>query len=123
MKRLSRNMISVFATVVVLLAVCTVTILSRARTQTSLTVTNSSHREIRHLYFSPPDSDNWSSDQLHDSAIANGQSVTLSDVPCNQASLKVIAEDQSGCFLYQMISCGNSVTWTITDDAPADCGG
>jgi hypothetical protein len=123
MKRLSRNVISIFATVVALTALCLATIPSRARTQTTLTVTNNSHREIRHLYFSPPNSDNWSSDQLHDSTITTGQSVTLSDIPCNQATLKVIAEDQNGCFLYQTISCGNTVSWTITDDMAADCGG
>ena len=89
----------------------------------SITIVNNSSREIRHIYFSPPDQNNWGSDQLGSSVIsANGGSVTLGDVSCGGASIKVIAEDQDGCFSYQVVSCSQGTTWTITNATERDCG-
>src|SRR5438270_5036782 len=63
---------------------------SRGHLQMSaITVTNSSSREIRHLYLSPPDSDNWGPDQLHDSAIAAQGSFTIGSVSCDQGTVKI----------------------------------
>ena len=90
---------------------------------TSVTIVNNSGREIRHVYFSPPDQNNWGSDQLGSSVIsANGGSVTLGNVSCGGATIKVIAEDQEGCFSYQVVSCSESASWTITNDTARDCG-
>ena len=90
---------------------------------TAITIVNNSSREIRHVYLSPPDQNNWGSDQLVNSTIpANGGSVTLSNVSCGGASIKVIAEDQDGCFAYQVVSCSEAATWTITNDTTRDCG-
>ena len=113
----------IFLTVIGMLA--TVPLLSRARTPatTSITVVNNSSREVRHLYLSATNQNNWGSDQLGGSIIGSGGgSYTLSDVACSQADIKVIAEDQNGCFLYQVVSCGQNATWTITNDATPDCG-
>ena len=89
----------------------------------AITIVNNSSREIRHVYLSPPDSNNWSSDQLMNSVIsANGGSVTLSNVSCGGSSVKVIAEDQDGCFIYQVVSCSENATWTIASNATRDCG-
>jgi hypothetical protein len=90
---------------------------------TSITIVNNSGREIRHVYLSAPDQNNWGSDQLVNSVIApNGGSFTIGNVSCTGASIKVIAEDQEGCFSYQVVSCSDSVTWTITNDSARDCG-
>lgn len=90
---------------------------------TSITITNNSGREIRHVYLSAPDQNNWGSDQLGTLVIsANGGSVTISNVSCGGASIKVIAEDQEGCFSYQVVSCSEGATWTITNDTARDCG-
>src|SRR5687768_17097512 len=64
---------------------------------TAITIVNNTNREIRRVYLSPPDSNNWGSDQLGSSVIsANGGSVTISNVSCGGASIKVIAEDHEG---------------------------
>lgn len=99
-------------------------LLSKAHApSTAITIVNNSSREIRHVYLSPPDSNNWGSDQLMNSVISpNGGSVTLSNVSCSGSSVKVIAEDQDGCFIYQVVSCSENVTWTIASDATRDCG-
>ena len=89
---------------------------------TAITIVNNSSREIRHVYLSSPDQNNWGPDQLGSSVIAaGGGSVTIS-ANCNGANIKVITEDHEGCFLYQVVVCNDNVTWTITNDAVPDCG-
>jgi hypothetical protein len=89
---------------------------------TSITVVNNSGREIRHVYLSAPDQNNWGSDQLVNSVISpNGGSFTIGNVSCS-GTIKVIAEDQEGCFSYQVVSCSEGATWTITNDTARDCG-
>lgn len=87
-----------------------------------ITVTNNSNREILYLYLSPVGQDNWGPDQLNNASLHNGQSVTLSNVSCSGAEIKVIGEDSDGCFVSAVVSCGGDVQWTITSETPADCG-
>ena len=89
---------------------------------TSVTIVNNASREIRHVYLSHTNEDNWGADQIDPSTIPSGSSVTLNNVACSAADLKVIAEDQDGCFIYKVISCGQSTTWTITNESARDCG-
>lgn len=90
---------------------------------TAITIENNSSREIRHVYLSAPDQDNWGSDRLVNSVIpANGGSFTISDANCGGTGVKVVAEDQDGCFIYKVVSCSSSVTWTITNEDSRDCG-
>jgi len=96
---------------------------ANAPATTAITIVNNSSREIRHVYLSAPDQNNWGSDQLVNSAIApNGGSFTISDASCGGTGIKVIAEDQDGCFIYKVVACSTSVTWTITNDDSRDCG-
>ena len=89
---------------------------------TAITIVNNSGREIRHVFLSAPDSNNWGPDQLGNSVIAaNGGSVTIS-ASCSGPSIKVIAEDQDGCFSYQVVTCSETATWTITNNTTRDCG-
>ena len=98
-------------------------LLSKAHApSTSINIVNNSNREIRHVYLSPPDSNSWGSDQLGSSVIsANGGSVTI-NASCSGPSIKVIAEDHEGCFFYQVVTCSENATWTITASATPDCG-
>jgi len=90
---------------------------------TAITIVNNSSREIRHVYLSPPDQNNWGSDQLANSVISpNGGSFTIGNVSCGGSSIKVIAEDQDGCFLYQVVTCSENASWTIASNATRDCG-
>lgn len=89
---------------------------------TAITIVNNSGHEIRHVYLSPPDTNNWGSDQLLNSVIApNGGSYTI-NANCGGSSVKVIAEDDEGCFVYQVVQCSASVTWTIGANSARDCG-
>jgi hypothetical protein len=98
-------------------------LLSKAHAPTTaITIVNNSNREVRHVFLSAPDSNNWGPDQLGSSVIsANGGSATI-NASCSVPSIKVIAEDQDGCFIYQVVSCSENATWTIANDATRDCG-
>jgi len=91
-------------------------------TSTSVNVVNNSGKGIVNVYTSHVNSDDWSADILGEGTIAPGQSSTLNNLTCDQQQIRVIAEDQDGCFLYMVVSCGNSATWTITNDSARDCG-
>jgi hypothetical protein len=108
---------------VVVCVLVAVPLLSSAHSSSaSITVSNNSSREIRFLYLSSVDQDNWGPDQLNNATLNNGQSATLTNVSCSGAQIKVIAEDSDGCFLYGVVSCDDNVQWTITNETPADCG-
>ena len=109
---------------VVVLAFASLPLLSSARaTATSVTIVNNSNKEIRNVYLSHVNTDDWSSNQLGNTTIGPGQSFTLSNVACDQQQVKVIAEDVDGCFLSTIVNCGDSATWAITDSTARDCGG
>lgn len=109
---------------VALLTLTALPLVSRAQPSTSVKIVNNSIRVIRNVYLSHVDVDDWSADQLSDNAtIGPGQSFTLGNVACDQQQIKVIGEDQDGCFLTTVVACGSNATWTITNDTAADCGG
>lgn len=103
-------------------ALATVPLLSSATPSTSVNIVNDSSREIRHVYFSHVNADDWSGDQLHNSVIAPGQSFTLNNVACDQQQVRVIGEDADGCFVSTVVNCGDNATWTVTNEAARDCG-
>jgi hypothetical protein len=107
----------------VLCALTAAPLFSSARAaQTSVQITNSSSIEIRHLYFSPVNTDDWGPDQLNQTVLGNGDSITFENPACTEGQIKVIAEDQNGCFISTTITCGGSSTWTITDTTERSCG-
>lgn len=118
-----RNPRRLFILVAALCAFAALPLLSGATAATSVNiVNNSSNSSIRNVYLSPVSVDDWSSNQLGQSNIGPGQSFSISNFACDQAQIKVIGEDQDGCFLSMVVACGENATWTITNDTPADCG-
>ena len=108
---------------VALIALGSLPFLSSARTvSTSVTIVNNSDREIRNVYSSHVDADDWSADLLGDQTIAPGHSATVSGIACDGQQVKVIGEDQDGCFVSTVVSCGSSGSWSITNDTARDCG-
>ena len=91
------------------------------RQSVSITVVNNSSKEISHLYLSPAENDNWGSDQLNDSAIGAGATRTL-NVSWEQSTVKLVGEDQDGCFMTATVDATSGIQWTITNDTPRNCG-
>jgi len=84
-------------------------------------VVNNSSREIRRLFLSPVDNDNWGPDQLNQSSISPGTTRNL-NVSWDQSTVKLVAEDQDGCFLSTTVDATGTPVWTITSDTTRDCG-
>ncbi len=117
-----KNALRLALTVALITSLGTMFLLYAAPAQSvTLTVVNNSTREIRYLYLSPADNDNWGSDQLNESSISPGATRTL-NITWDQASVKLVGEDQEGCFLSSTLSVSSNVQWTITSDAPLNCG-
>lgn len=95
---------------------------ARSSNSSSVNIVNNSSRQIRNVYLSHVDADDWGTNQLGDTIIAPGQSFTISNFSCDAQQIKVIGEDQDGCFLSAVVACGTSSTWTITNNTTADCG-
>jgi hypothetical protein len=96
---------------------------SSARSLTgSITIVNNSSRSISHVYLSHTNADDWGSDQLN-GAVGPGQSFTINNINWDQPQLKVIGEDQDGCFMSTVVDSNGSVTWTVTDSTSRNCGG
>ena len=119
----SRNPRSLFVICIALVAFASLPFFAFARnTSTSVNIVNNSNRDIRNVYSSHVDADDWSADLLGESTIAAGQSFTINNLACDGQQIKVIAEDQDGCFLSLAVSCGSNATWTISNDTARDCG-
>jgi hypothetical protein len=88
----------------------------------TITVVNNSAWEIRSLYLSPVNNDNWGLDQLNESPISPGATRTL-DVSWDQSTVKLVGEDQDGCFLSTTVEAAGNPVWTIASDATRNCGG
>lgn len=88
---------------------------------TTVTIVNNTSTEIRHVYLSATTDNNWGPDQLNSSVIAIGGSHAL-NLSCGSADIKVIAEDEDGCFYYEVVSCSENSTWTINNNSARDCG-
>jgi hypothetical protein len=107
-----------------LMAVACVPLVSSARPlTTSITIVNNSNRTIRNVYLSHVGADDWGDNQLGNGTISAGGSFTISNLNWDQAQVKVIAEDQDGCFLSSVVNATANSTWTITNNTSADCGG
>ena len=120
----SRTKSNLCRLVIFCIALFALAALSSARTATtSVNIVNNSNKEIRNVYLSHVNLDDWGSNQLGDTTILPGQSFTLNNVACDQQQVKVIGEDQDGCFLSTVVNCGDNATWTITNDTARDCGG
>ena len=118
--RINRNLWRLVALSIALFAL---TALSNARTATtSVNIVNNSNKEIRNVYLSHVNVDDWGNNQLGDAIISPGQSFTLNSVACDQQQVKVVGEDQDGCFVSTVVTCGDNATWTITNDSVRDCG-
>jgi len=107
--------------VAVLSAICVLAPLSSATTPSiTVSVVNNSQRAVNHLYLASPGSDNWTGDQLGQ-GIGAGASQNVS-VTWSESTVRLIAEDEDGCFLSTTIDNSGSPSWTITSSTVRDCG-
>src|SRR5205807_9114402 len=79
---------------VALCAVASLALGPRAHATTaSINVVNNSSREVIHIYLAHVGQDDWGPNQLGQATIPSGQSFAITNVACDQAQIKVVAED------------------------------
>ena len=87
----------------------------------TIRVVNNSAFSILQLYLAPANTDDWGADQLGGVAISPGVTRTI-NVSWDQSSIKLVGEDQEGCFTTTTVSASGELEWTITADSPRNCG-
>ena len=97
--------------------------LALAAPKASVKVINQSKWEIHHLFLSSSDNEEWGPDQLEDSILAKGQSLTLTGIPCDTYDIKVVDEDGDECVIEAVKLCGDKSYWKITDKDLLACEG
>ena len=94
-----------------------------ARRKATVKIVNQSKWEIHHLFLSSSDDEEWGLDQLEDSILVKGDSILITDIPCNTYDVKVVDEDGDECVIEQADLCRDSSYWKITDKALLECEG
>ena len=87
----------------------------------SVTVQNYSSWSIHRLYMSSASTSSWGSDRLGQGTIPTGSSHTLYGIGCDTWDVKLVDEDGDECEIRGVRLCGESQTWTITNDNLLAC--
>ena len=93
------------------------------RRTATVTIRNNSDWTLLHFYVSPHDQNTWGPDQLGSEVIGNGESFTITDIPCDAYDLKLVDEDGDQCIITDIDLCNENLVWTIDQSVLADCGG
>jgi len=89
--------------------------------QATITIRNNSQWTLMHFYVSPVSENRWGPDQLGDEVIANGESFTLTNVPCDNYDVKLVDEDGDQCIIRNVDMCDDDSVWEINQSVLANC--
>lgn len=102
---------------------CTISMPAFAGKKATVKVINQSKWEIHHLYLSSSDDRHWGEDQLGEDVLAKGDSITLTNIPCDTYDIQVVDEDGDECVIEEVDMCGDESYWKITDKDLLECEG
>ncbi len=105
------------------LVLCAFTLPAFAGKKATVKIINQSKWEIHHIFLSSTEDEEWGSDQLEDQILAKGDSLTLTDIPCDLYDIKVVDEDGDECVIEEVDLCGDHSYWKITDKDLLECEG
>jgi hypothetical protein len=91
--------------------------------KSTVKIINQSKWEIHHIFLSSTEDESWGPDQLEDSVLGKGESLTITSIPCDLYDVKVVDEDGDECIIEQVDLCGNNAYWKITDKDLLACEG
>lgn len=86
-----------------------------ARLDSQVTFRNDSEWMINKLYFARVSSHEWGEDQLGNHSVKNGDSFTLSQIPCGSYDVKLVDEEGDACEINDVSLCAESHVWSIRD--------
>ncbi len=84
-------------------------------------VKNLSDWTIEEFYMSPSDERDWGDDLLGDQVMEPGDTLTLTNISCDDWDLLGVDEDEDECVLEEVDLCGDRATWDITNGELLDC--
>ncbi len=84
-------------------------------------VKNLSDWIIEEFFMSPSDDRDWGQDLLGEEVMEPGDSLTLTNISCDNWDLLVVDEDGDECVLEEVDLCGDRAKWDITDDELLNC--
>ncbi|HEX8253686.1 MAG TPA: hypothetical protein VF846_11085 [Thermoanaerobaculia bacterium] len=105
------------------LLLCSISTPMFAARKATVKIINQSKWEIHHIYLSSSDDAEWGEDQLEDEVLAKGDSLTLTDIPCDLYDVQVVDEDGDECIIEEVDLCGDHSYWKITDKDLLECEG
>ncbi|WP_313914682.1 hypothetical protein [Tahibacter sp.] len=94
---------------------------SASENNSKVVITNKSSWAIHEFYIAPHSEREWGPDQLGDKTIENGETFTLTDVPCASYDVRVVDEDGDECILEDVGLCATKDTWVINDKDLLGC--
>ena len=92
-----------------------------AKKKATIKIINNSKWAVHHLYLSSSTERSWGPDQLGENVLTKGESLTLTDIECDDYDIKVVDEDGDECILEEVELCGDESYWKITDDLLIKC--
>ncbi len=92
-----------------------------AAARSSVEVCNRSEWTIVEFYMSPSYDDDWGRDLLGRDVLEPGDTLTLTNISCDDWDLMFIDEDGDECVLEEVDLCGDDATWDITSRELISC--
>lgn len=89
--------------------------------ESKIVLKNTSHWAIHELYFSPTDQREWGPDQLGKHTIENGETFTLTGVPCDSYDVRVVDEGGDECIVEDVALYTDKEKWVIDDNDLLAC--
>lgn len=102
-------------------AVLAVPVAMASENDSKIVITNKSAWAIHEFYLAPHNEREWGPDQLGDKTIANGDTFTLTGVPCASYDVRVVDEDGDECILEDVGLCATKDNWVINDKDLLGC--
>ncbi len=86
-----------------------------------ISVVNESVWEIKAVYISKADKDEWQENLLNDEILSAGGGAVIAKAICGVYDIKVVDSDNHTCIIKKADLCGNNKIVTITDQSIANC--
>jgi hypothetical protein len=94
---------------------------AKKKKKATIKVINQSKWEIHHLFLSSTSDHLWGEDLLGEDVLEKGDSITLTDITCDDYDIRVVDEDGDECVIEEVNLCGDESYWKITDKELLSC--
>lgn len=107
--------------VIGVLAFLMIVVPAAAGYRSTVRVKNLSDWTIMEFYMSPYDDDDWGEDLLGRDILEPGDTLTLTNISCDEWDIMFVDEDEDECVLEAVDLCGDRAHWNITNRELLSC--